>query len=146
MGSQASCQTVIIVLDSSAWVSALVFGGVPGQALIEAQTVDAMLTCTQLEDEVVRIMCEKFGDSPEKVRKRMRAFLKDSTRVIVTGRLAGICRDPKDDFILECAETGNADLIVTGDKDLLSLGRFGATEILTPRQYLDRAGDRPRRG
>ena len=105
-----------------------------------------MLTCTQLEDEVVRIMCEKFGDSPEKVRKRMRAFLKDSTRVIVTGRLAGICRDPKDDFILECAETGNADLIVTGEKDLLSLGRFGATEILTPRQYLDRAGDRPRRG
>jgi predicted nucleic acid-binding protein len=55
------------------------------------------------------------------------------------GTLSGICRDPKDDFILECAQTGNADLIVTGDKDLLSLERFGATEILTPRQYLDRA-------
>ena|ERR1035437_7308504 len=101
-----------------------------------------MLTCNQLEDEVIRILGRKFGDSPEKVRMRMAEFLKSSTRVIVTGRVSGICRDPKDDFILECAETGHADSIVTGDKDLLSLERFGAAEILTPRQYLDRAKNR----
>jgi hypothetical protein len=56
----------------------------------------------------------------------------------VTGTVSGFCRDPKDDFILECAQTGNADLLVTGDKDLLTLKSFGATEIVTPRQYLDR--------
>lgn len=102
-----------------------------------------MLTCSQLEDEVVRIMDKKFGDSPESVRKRMAIFLKGSTPVSVTGRISGICRDPKDDFILECAETGGADLIVTGDKDLLSLANYGRIEILTPRQYLDRSQDRP---
>jgi len=53
----------------------------------------------------------------------------------------GICRDPKDDFILECAQTGNADLIVTGDKDLLSLKSFGSIQIVTPRQYLDISGN-----
>jgi hypothetical protein len=63
----------------------------------------------------------------------------------LTNHLAGICRDPKDDFILECAEIGRADLIVTGDKDLLSLANYGRTEIVTPRQYLDRVEDRPRR-
>jgi putative PIN family toxin of toxin-antitoxin system len=135
---------VIVVFDSSVWISALVFGGIPGQSLIRARTVDAMLTCSQLEEEVVRIMGKKFDDSPENVRKRMAVFLKGSTRVSVTGRIFGVCRDPKDDFILECAETGGADLIVTGDKDLLSLATYGRIEIITPRQYLDRAEDRPR--
>ena len=134
---------MIVILDSTIWISALVFGGVPGEALIRAQTVDEMLTCTQLEDEVVRILGKKFDDAPERVQGRMAAFLKGSRRVIVTGAVSGICRDPKDDFILECAKLGRADLIVTGDKDLLSLGFFGAIEILTPRQYLNRAHNRP---
>jgi putative PIN family toxin of toxin-antitoxin system len=129
---------MIVALDSSVWISALVFGGVPGRALIRAQTIDSMLICTQIENEVIRIMWEKFGDTPEKVRSRMSYFLKGSTRVIVTGDLTGICRDPKDDFILECAVKGRADLIVTGDKDLLALGSFEGVAILTPREYLDR--------
>ena len=89
-------------------------------------------------------MRRKFGVVESEVRAGMQIFL-DATRVIVTGRLSGICRDPKDDFIMECAETGGADLIVTGDKDLLSLANYGRIEIVTPRQYLDRAEDRPRR-
>jgi putative PIN family toxin of toxin-antitoxin system len=130
---------VIVILDSSIWVSALVFGGVPRQALMRAQATDEMLICAQLEDEVIRTLCEKFGNSPEKVRKRITEFLKGSARVAVTGRVAGVCRDPKDDFILECAVSGRADCIVTGDKDLLSLDPYGAIRILTPRQYLDDA-------
>ena len=90
-------------------------------------------------------MRRKFGVEESEVRAGMEIFLQNSKRVLVTGRLSGICRDPKDDFILECAETGRADLIVTGDKDLLSLKSSGATAILTPRQYLDNAKDRPRR-
>jgi predicted nucleic acid-binding protein len=55
----------------------------------------------------------------------------------VPGILSGVCRDPKDDFILECAVLGNADVIVTGDKDLLALGEYEGIRIVTPRQYLD---------
>jgi predicted nucleic acid-binding protein len=75
----------------------------------------------------------------------MEIFLQKSKRVVVTGKLSGVCRDPKDDFILECAVTGNADRIVTGDKDLLSLDPYGPIRILTPRQYLDDARHSPRR-
>jgi predicted nucleic acid-binding protein len=46
-----------------------------------------------------------------------------------------LCRDPKD-MVLECAERAGADLIVTGDKDLLVLGAFGRTRIVTAAQYL----------
>ncbi len=32
------------------------------------------------------------------------------------------CRDPKDDYLLQMAEVGKADVLVTGDKDLLDMG------------------------
>jgi uncharacterized protein len=85
----------------------------------------------------MRIMLRKFGVIEREVRVGMDAFLPNSIRVTLAGSVIGICRDPKDDFILECATLGNADLIVTGDKDLLALKSYRATRILTPRQYLD---------
>jgi predicted nucleic acid-binding protein len=47
-----------------------------------------------------------------------------------------ICRDPKDDMFLECAALAGADVLVTGDKDLLSLGTYGSTKIITPLEYV----------
>jgi len=104
---------------------------------------DEIVICTEIENETIRIMRRKFGVEEIEVRAGMEIFLQNSKRVIVTGRISGICRDPKDDFILECAESGEADLIVTGDKDLLSLAAHGRIQVVTPRQYLDRAKDRP---
>ena len=48
------------------------------------------------------------------------------------------CRDPKDDKFLEVAVNGEADLIMTGDKDLLALHPFRGMEIITPREYAKR--------
>ena len=48
------------------------------------------------------------------------------------------CRDPKDNLILEVAVNGNADLIVTGDQDLIALSTFQGIPILTPALYLRR--------
>lgn len=42
-----------------------------------------------------------------------------------------ICRDPKDDFILSLCKDGNADYLITGDKDLLVLNPFENTKIMT---------------
>lgn len=47
-----------------------------------------------------------------------------------------ICRDPKDNMILELAICGNADVIVTGDKDLLDLDPFRGIVVVTPQTYL----------
>ena len=47
------------------------------------------------------------------------------------------CRDPDDNRILECAVAGQADTIVTGDKDLIVLHPFRGIQILTVRQFLD---------
>jgi predicted nucleic acid-binding protein len=58
--------------------------------------------------------------------------------------VSGVSRDPNDDFILERAATGNADLIITGDKNLLSRKSFGTTWILTLRHSPGKAAGRLR--
>jgi putative PIN family toxin of toxin-antitoxin system len=97
----------------------------------------------EIENEIVDTLQRKFGRAPERSRALLEPFLLGSRRIVVTGRLSGVCRDPKDDFILECAATGSADCIVTGDRDLLALDPYGAIRILTPRQYLDETSSQP---
>ena len=50
--------------------------------------------------------------------------------------LPAICRDPRDDYIFGLYDQGHADLIVSGDKDVLALkGRY---PIITARELIDR--------
>jgi putative PIN family toxin of toxin-antitoxin system len=52
-----------------------------------------------------------------------------------------LCRDPHDDYLLALATTSNAELLITGDQDLLSIDPSQLTiEIITPRQLVDRLG------
>jgi uncharacterized protein len=53
-----------------------------------------------------------------------------------SGRVKGICRDPADDAVLSAAIEGRADVIVTGDADLLSLREHEGVAIVTPRAFL----------
>jgi len=46
-----------------------------------------------------------------------------------------VCRDPDDDLVLATAVGGPCRCIVTGDKDLLVVGRFRGIEILRPAQF-----------
>ena len=54
-----------------------------------------------------------------------------------TGRAKGVCRDPADDAVLSAAIEGRADVIVTGDADLLALEEHEGIAIVTPRAFLD---------
>ena len=47
-----------------------------------------------------------------------------------------ICRDSKDNFLLALAKDGNATHLITGDKDLLELKKFGRVKIITISEYL----------
>ena len=47
-----------------------------------------------------------------------------------------VCRDPKDNFLLSLSFDGNADFLLTGDKDLLDLVKFGETSIITISDFL----------
>lgn len=47
-----------------------------------------------------------------------------------------VCRDPKDNFLLSLSLDGDADILLTGDKDLIDLKEFGKTKILTISNFL----------
>jgi predicted nucleic acid-binding protein len=48
-----------------------------------------------------------------------------------------VCRDPDDDWVLATAIAGDAEVIVTGDDDLLTLHRQQGAAILAPRRCLE---------
>jgi putative PIN family toxin of toxin-antitoxin system len=47
-----------------------------------------------------------------------------------------VCRDKKDNFLLELCIDGKADYLITGDEDLLSLKKFKKTSIIKIAEYL----------
>ena len=55
-------------------------------------------------------------------------------------------KDPGDNFLLAMAQAGEADVLVTGDKqDLLSLKIFQRTRIITARRFLTQLSDKAKR-
>ena len=55
---------------------------------------------------------------------------------IIYEEIPAVTRDPKDDYLLAYAVIGAADYLVTGDEDLLVLGRVGALTIIKPRDFV----------
>jgi putative PIN family toxin of toxin-antitoxin system len=70
-------------------------------------------------------------------REILRAIEANSIIVKPKLKLQVIDEDVEDNKILECALASGADIIVSGDKHLLKLGRFKKTRILTPREFFD---------
>lgn len=55
-----------------------------------------------------------------------------------------VCRDPNDDYLLALAAASHADVLVTRDEDLLTLGSYGRTEIIHVARFLTRIATRTR--
>ncbi|HCY20055.1 MAG TPA: putative toxin-antitoxin system toxin component, PIN family [Deltaproteobacteria bacterium] len=54
----------------------------------------------------------------------------------VTDKIKGACRDADDDKFIACAVSASADFIVTGDKDLLDMGKYKSVKILSASEFL----------
>ena len=70
----------------------------------------------------------------------LRARVENLAQIVEPGEsLKVIADDPDDDRVLECAVKGRADVIVSGDRHLLKLGRYRGVSIVTVRQFLESA-------
>lgn len=122
------------VLDTNVVVSALLFPGVASRMVGRWQSgAFAMLASREMIGECLRVLAyPKFDLSESEIRSLLDDWiLPYVTAVKVPGGFGPICRDPGDDMFLACAEAGRADLIVTGDKDLLVLKTHGRCRIVT---------------
>lgn len=68
-------------------------------------------------------------------REGLAKVLTGAELVAITERIAA-CRDPKEHKFLELAVNGHADLIVSGDADLLALNPFRGIPIVTPATFV----------
>jgi putative PIN family toxin of toxin-antitoxin system len=127
-----------VVFDTNVLVPALVFPGSRGEAalkrIIEEQ--DVLLLSAPILDELLGVLARKFARDGEELA-RVAVFLTDlAVTVRPRTRLKVVADDP-DNRILECAVSGRADAIVTGDRALLALGAFRNARLLTLAGYLD---------
>lgn len=130
-----------LVFDTNVIVSALLFEeSTPGKAFFRALSQGEVLTSddTYLElSEVIRR--KKFDRYISRVERErfLLVFLQTAALVSIT-EIIRSCRDPKDDKFLELAVNGQADIIISGDDDLLSLNPFRGIVIITPNEFLTR--------
>jgi putative PIN family toxin of toxin-antitoxin system len=127
-----------IVVDTNVVVSGLLFPRSNlNQALRKAQIWN-MLVSEATKLEIVEVLSRpKFDRYIElHIRQQLAAEFIHACETVEVHSTIRACRHPKDDKFWELAVDGRADLILTGDRDLLILSPFRGIPILTPTQYL----------
>ena len=128
---------MIVVVDSGVWISALQFEGTPLLVIERILVRHRVAVCDPIRHEIRTALMQQFGWSSGEVREACAFYLSRAIEAEVSGNVRGVCRDPNDDMILECAVAAKADVIVSGDKDLLALATHEGIRILAPRAFLD---------
>ena len=126
-----------VVFDSNIYISALVIpGGQAEQALFRIlDGADTLLISKPILDEVLTTLAGKFGRDPEAVSQTA-VILTDMAEMVKPEHTVTVFADDPDNRILECAEAGGADGIVTGDKAMLRLKQYKNIPLISLRQYL----------
>ena len=130
-----------IVADTNLLVSRLLLPqSLPAKAVRKAVDEGQLLVSDATLGELADVLSRAKFDPYVSLEDRqdfIRVLNRVAERVIVTAPLKA-CRDPKDDKFLEVALNGEANLILTGDRDLLTLHPFRGVDILSPREYIER--------
>ena len=82
------------------------------------------------------MLARKVSRDPEEL-SRVAVFLDDLGTVVPTEERVSDLPDEADNRILECALAGGADLVVTGDKEMLALGSWRGMHIVSLAKYLE---------
>jgi len=130
------------VLDANILVSGiLVPAGIPARILLAAFA--GVFSCFASE-VIVREVLTSLGR--DRVRRRYRVdparisqiqqFLEsDGILVPITVTVQGVASHPEDDLVLATAVSAQVDYLITGDRQLLALGKYDGVQIVTPRDF-----------
>lgn len=136
------------VVDTNVLVSALIRReGAVGPVLAYLQEgAFTLLYTDQLLAELISVLARpRIRDKYLAGRADVGAILLTIAREgesVVTSRTITVCRDARDNWLLEAAIAGRADAVVTGDRDLLVLHPFEGIPIITPTSFLALLGRR----
>jgi uncharacterized protein len=99
---------------------------------------DTLLISKDILAELLTTLAGKFSRDNHAL-SHVVVVLAEAAEVVTQRRRLRVLTDDPDNRILECAEAGGADCIVTGDKAMLKLGSYEEIRILSLRQYLSKS-------
>lgn len=131
-----------LVIDTNIWVSGVIWRGSTPRRLMDLldkpEAPYKVLIDEWLYSEIAETlneMTEKYRISPDDLKE----FLKRLKIMAVWVKVTSVVHKSRDIFdnpILALAKDGHANYLVTGDKDLLVLEKFGKTDIITAREMI----------
>ena len=129
-----------VVFDTNILVSALVFPGGRADAALRriVKEQDQLIISKAILAELLRVLGSKFSRDSEELA-HVAVFLSELALTVKPRRRLQVVKDEPDNRILECALTGRAEVIVTGDHSLLALGEYKGVRIIRLREYLGAA-------
>jgi putative PIN family toxin of toxin-antitoxin system len=125
-----------LVLDTNVLIAALLVPGTCRELVRKRCHSHELCASPAMLDELAETIRTKLGEKPEDI-PLFAAYAQRVQIVDAPPLPARVSRDPDDDAVLAAAVAAQADAIITGDKDLLVLGKHGGIQILSPRQFLD---------
>lgn len=127
-----------VVFDTNIFVSAFALPGSRADTALKRviDDIDQLVVSKAIIDELLTVLARKFSRDADELA-HVAVFLSDLARVVRPRGRIDVLQDEADNRILECARTGKADLIVTGDKDMLEFGHYREIKIISLRDYLE---------
>ncbi|MCY0855378.1 putative toxin-antitoxin system toxin component, PIN family [Cupriavidus sp. D39] len=128
-----------LVLDTNALISRLLVPtGVAAKAVDHALASGVLLLSEETLGELAEVLARPKFDRYVSIadRQHFLRLLGGVARIVPISHRVAACRDPKDDKFLHVALNGEAEVIVTGDADLLVLHPFHGVDIVSPAVFL----------
>jgi len=127
-----------VLLDANVLVSAVATRGLCTDVFREVLTSHELIVSDALLKEVQKALQQKLK-VPSSLISEFVNLLKQDTIFIKPSRLPEVTiKDKSDLIIIASALSGSADLLVTGDKELLNLGSVESLEIVSPRAFWEK--------
>jgi uncharacterized protein len=128
-----------VVFDTNIFISALIFpGGKAEDAMMRIiDGHDILVISHEIIDEVLTVLARKFSKNAEEL-SRVAVNLTNLGELVRPTEKLNVLDDKADNRILECAVSGNATAIVTGDKAMLMLKKYQHIRIITLSEFLRR--------
>ena len=126
-----------VVFDTNVLISGIVADGLCREIVETHLPEHTPILSQPLWDELVGALRAKFDLEPDELPV-LGLYRRLATWVEPSSLDPPVCRDPDDDWVLATALAGEAEAIVSGDDDLLSLRRYHGVVILSPRRFFER--------
>jgi putative PIN family toxin of toxin-antitoxin system len=127
-----------VVFDTNIFVSAFVVpGSLAEKAVLKIiEGEDILLLSKEILDELLSILSAKFSRDREEI-SRVAVIISEMVEWVKPNIRISVLKDEPDNRILECAAAGEADIIVTGDKEMLRLKVYEKTKVISLKAYLE---------